>query len=172
MVPLRRLIEREKAETLVREFAALLPGVDFALADPDGHVVAGVGELPRSPVLSRSPDPEQREGEVEGLTILPLWVDAALVGALIAKEPAPEGVLRCLQACATMLAAQTIETRDIARETLERYREINLLYQIGETIGSCLDAAEIPGMALAEAQRAIRAEAGTVLLPASEPVLK
>lgn len=187
MVPLHRLIERENAETLVREFAALLPGVEFALADPDGRVLAGAGEWPRSPAsaeaLTLNAVKGQRRGALamalalvkderivhaDGLTILPLWVDAALVGALIAKEPAPEAALRCLHACASMLIAQTIETRDIARETLERYREINLLYQIGETIGSCLDAAEIPGMALAEAQRAIRAEAGAVLLPASD----
>ncbi len=177
IVPLHRLIERKNAETLVREFAALLPGVDFALADPDGRVLAGVGEWPRSaPAMALALVKGERivhaEGpvlsEAEGLTILPLWVDAALVGALIAKEPAPEAALRCLHACATMLAAQTIETRDIAHETLERYREINLLYQIGETIGGCLDAAEIPHLALAEAQRAIRAEAGAVLLPASD----
>lgn len=182
IVPLHRLIERKNAETLVREFAALLPGVDFALADPDGRVLAGVGEWPRLPALvaQRRGAPamapamalalvkDERIVHAEGLTILPLWVDAALVGALIAKEPAPEVALRCLHACATMLAAQTIETRDIAHETLERYREINLLYQIGETIGGCLDAAEIPHLALAEAQRAIRAEAGAVLLPASD----
>ncbi|HET7091174.1 MAG TPA: PP2C family protein-serine/threonine phosphatase [Anaerolineae bacterium] len=204
MVPLHRLIERENAETLVREFAALLPGVDFALVDPDGRVLAGAGEWPRSPASAealtltlnkvKGKGKEQQRGtpamalalvkderivHADGLTILPLWVDAALVGALIAKESSPllssatgEGpgvrALRCLYACASMLIAQTIETRDIARETLERYREINLLYQIGETIGSCLDAAEIPGMALAEAQRVIRAEAGAVLLPASD----
>ena len=210
MVPLHRLIERENAETLVREFAALLPGVDFALADPDGRVLAGVGEWPQSPALvaqrrralaivkgervvhAEGPVPSQASGpalsEVEGLTIMPLWVDATLIGALIAKQSSPlppqtagegrlssatgEGpgvrALRSLHACATILAAQAIETRGIAHETLERYREINLLYQIGETIGSCLDAAEIPHLALAEAQRAIRAEAGAVLLPASD----
>ena len=217
MVALHRLIEREDAETLVREFAPLLPGVDFALADADGRVLAGVGEWPRTvpalpPALAKSehtihsPDPDsdpersEEEGEAEGLTILPVWVDAGLVGAVIAKpgmgmpglheapalrrspdpdsdpepsegeeerEGAVEGALRCLHACATLLAAQALEKRDIARETLERYREINLLYQIGETIGGCLDAAEIPHLALAEAQRAIRAEAGAVLLPAS-----
>ena len=144
MVPLHRLIERENAETLVHEFAALLPGVDFALADPDGRVLAGVGEWPRSParVAQRGRALALVKGErivhAEGLTILPLWVDAALVGALIAKQSSPlppqtagegrpssatgEGpgvrALRCLQACATMLATQTIETRDIAHETL------------------------------------------------------
>ena len=31
---------------------------------------------------------------------------------------------------------------DLARETLERYREINLLYRASETIGASLDADE------------------------------
>ncbi|MBN1487503.1 MAG: PAS domain S-box protein, partial [Anaerolineae bacterium] len=51
-----------------------------------------------------------------------------------------------------------------AEETLERYREINLLYSIGDTISASLDPDEIPDLVLAEASRIIRADVGVVLL--------
>jgi sigma-B regulation protein RsbU (phosphoserine phosphatase) len=51
---------------------------------------------------------------------------------------------------------------------LERYREINLLYHIGETIGACLDSSQIPQLVLSETQRVIQGEVGVVLLPRTE----
>jgi PAS domain S-box-containing protein len=59
---------------------------------------------------------------------------------------------------------QAQENRSLAQETLERYREINLLYSIGETISACLDADEIPRLVLVQAARIIRADCGIVLL--------
>ena len=61
--------------------------------------------------------------------------------------------------------------RDLARETLERYREINLLYRASETIGASLDAAEVPRLLLAETERVVASDAAAVLLgdsPASD----
>jgi sigma-B regulation protein RsbU (phosphoserine phosphatase) len=54
--------------------------------------------------------------------------------------------------------------RDLARETLERYREINLLYRASETIGASLDADEVPRLLLAETERVIPSDAAVVLI--------
>ncbi len=106
------------------------------------------------------------------LLLQPLLVKSQLVGALVArdeegKDDRAKHALRCLYRRLTLLLGQALETRDLARETLDRYREINLLYNVGETIGGCLDPEEIPHLVLGEANRIIDAEAGLVLLPPS-----
>jgi sigma-B regulation protein RsbU (phosphoserine phosphatase) len=60
--------------------------------------------------------------------------------------------------------------RDVVSEALARYREINLLYRIGETIGGCLEAEEIPHLVLREIHRIVEADVGMVILLA-EPVV-
>ena len=54
--------------------------------------------------------------------------------------------------------------RDLARETLERYREINLLYRASETLGASLDAQEVPRLLLDEAQRVMPSDNAIVLV--------
>jgi serine phosphatase RsbU (regulator of sigma subunit) len=56
--------------------------------------------------------------------------------------------------------------KDLARETLERYREINLLYRASETIGACLNTAVVPRLVLEEAERVISAPVAAVILGA------
>jgi DNA-binding response OmpR family regulator/signal transduction histidine kinase len=50
-------------------------------------------------------------------------------------------------------AAAEYEKKSLARETLEKYREINLLHNISEKISSCLDLEEISDLAIEEVQR-------------------
>lgn len=45
------------------------------------------------------------------------------------------------------------EKKTLARETLEKYREINLLHNISEKISSCLDLEEISWLAIQEVKR-------------------
>ncbi len=54
--------------------------------------------------------------------------------------------------------------RELARETLERYRELNVLYRATESIGATLDADEVPRLLIAEAQRVIPSDSAVVLL--------
>jgi adenylate cyclase len=70
-----------------------------------------------------------------------------------------------IAALLTHLADKEVEKEALADETLERYRELNLLYHIGETIGASLDSGEILQSILIEANRVIRADVSAVLLP-------
>ena len=72
--------------------------------------------------------------------------------------------LRFLHNSLSLIMERAAESRSLARETLERYREINLLYNIGETISASLDPDEIPDLVMAEATRVIQANGGVVLL--------
>jgi GAF domain-containing protein len=51
------------------------------------------------------------------------------------------------------LAALECEKKILARETLEKYREINLLYNISEKISTCLHLEEISGLVIEEVKR-------------------
>jgi serine phosphatase RsbU (regulator of sigma subunit) len=172
-IPLHRLLKRRETAALLEEFAALLPGGDLALVGADGHLFAGTNAWTRAELvelLTRASDGQLvYAGD---LLLQPLLVKSQLVGALVARdEEGKDGrvkhALRCLYRSLTLLLGQALETRDLARETLDRYREINLLYNVGETIGSCLDPEEIPKLVLGEAKRIIDAEGGLVLLPPS-----
>jgi hypothetical protein len=170
-IPLRRLLKRREAAALLEEFAALLPGGDLALVGADGQFFVGTDTWPQAELVELPA--QARDGQlvhIGDLLLQPLWVKSRLVGALVARngggeDGRAEHTLHCLHRSLTLLLGQALETRDLVRETLDRYREINLLYNIGETIGGCLDPEELPQLVLREAKRSIDAEGGLVLLP-------
>lgn len=172
VVPLHRLLNRREMVAVLEEFVGIAPAVDLLLLDAEGQLFAGVSDwLPdeRSAWLEQA-----RAGQpliLDGCRIVPLLDGESLLGVLAARgpldDPAVQHALRCLERSLALLLAEALEKRSIARETLDRYREVNLLYNIGETIGTCLDPQEIPRLVLREASRIIRADVGVVLLSAA-----
>ena len=173
-MPLHRLLKRQEAAALLAEFGSLLPEGDLALIGADGRVYAGSEEWSRAELQRWQA--RAGEGQVRhagGVVFQPVFVQSRYVGALVARtggdaSPGPlvERTLRCLQTSLTLLLHQALETRDVVSETLARYREVNLLYRMGETIGHCLDAEEIPRLVLDEVHRIIEADVGAVILSA------
>lgn len=168
-VPLRRLLEREAIARLLEAFAALAPGGDWAVVDAEGRVFVGPNSWPRAALqaalaLARDGQP----AHTLAFHLYPLLAGTQLMGALVAHDPTLESGLLALHHSLTLLIAQALEKRDLAHETLERYREINLLYRVGETIGACLDPEEIPQLELAEASHVIPSDVSAVLLPTRE----
>jgi PAS domain S-box-containing protein len=153
---LRRLMNRRTALAALESLAPLLPEVILALVDRDGRVIAQAGAVSREEYTAQT-------------MTFPLQVSGEQVGMLVAQglgldRPAIQLALQSLRRNVTELLHRAEENRTLAQETLERYREINLLYNIGETISASLDPDEIPRLVLAEAGRIIRADAGMVLL--------
>ncbi len=99
-----------------------------------------------------------------GWHLYPLRVHGSTVGGLLVAGSTLGPALDVLRDCLVALIAQAMEVRVLGQETLDRYREINLLYRVGETIGASLDATEIPRLLLSEASRAIRSDAACVLI--------
>jgi len=56
------------------------------------------------------------------------------------------------------------EKRSVSDDALEKYREINLLYNFSEKISSCLDLKEVCNITLEEAKKIIQCTSGTVIL--------
>jgi len=172
-VPLHRLLRRGDLESLLAKFQALLPDGELALLGTDGRVVVGGGIWPEGE-LRRLMAQVSRDQclHTADLLLQPLVVRSQLAGALAVRglegqRPEPcygEQVLGCLQQGLTLLLSQALEARDLGRETLDRYREINLLYTIGEAISGRLDPDEILQLTLQEAKRVIHATVGMVRL--------
>jgi serine phosphatase RsbU (regulator of sigma subunit) len=167
-VPLRRLLDRETTEALIGAAMAARPGGHLALIETDGTAFAGSGAwlLPLTARLRRGLAGVTGDTipVAKGVRLFPLRIQSRVVGGLVVHDPAAEGMVRILRHSLTMILRKSLESRDLGQETLDRYREINLLYRLGETIGASLDVHEIPRLVLTEAQSAIHADAGAVLI--------
>lgn len=155
----RRLINRRVAKEYVQQFAALLPAVVIALLDDEARAV----------VQTENSAVETPSEVTDWVYQQPLLKGNQMMGTLAAHGPGMESplgqeALALLHTSLLLILERALESRSLAAETLERYREINLLYNIGETISASLDAAEIPDLVMAQATRIIRADGGVVLL--------
>ena len=146
---LSRLLSRHEIADLLNAFA--LP---CALALADGKLFARTATWTHDAI-----DLNERDA----YRVYPLIVRGTTLGLLAVAGAATEAE-RALQCTLDLLIAQSLEKREVANEALERYREINLMYRVSETIGLSQDANAIPRMALDESQRVIRASAGMVLV--------
>jgi PAS domain S-box-containing protein len=170
MLSLNRLINRRQAQSLLKDFEALAPGISLAIVTADGAPFAGsLPDSARDLVGALSEAKEDRMIHRGPWTLAPLYVDSKLVGGIVGWAGVRDAtrvtqVLTALRRSLGLLLSEAMEKRAIAHETLERYREINLLYNIGETIGASLDPEEIPLLALAEANRAIHSDAELIAL--------
>lgn len=166
-VAIQRLIERQPASVLLQNYASSLAGLAFAIFRIDGKLFAST-ENWRKDLTSFRPE------DLSALTDARAYqLDAKgnPTGTLVAlgKSASKDNPLeRAVQQSFNALLAQAYERRDMANEALERYREINLMYRVSETVGALLDVEKIPAKILEESQRVIRAQSGIVLLsPAS-----
>lgn len=175
-VPLRRLLDREATEALVADAASVQPGGRLALVETDGTPFIGDGDwlTPLAGRLRRAIRAgDEMVSPASAVRLYPLRVDARTLGGLVVHQPAPDGMVGLLRRSLEMILGQALERRFLGQETLDRYREINLLYRLGETIGASLDVHEIPTLLLAEAHRAIQADAAAVLIgPDSQPAVE
>ena len=169
---LQRLLDRADLTSLLAAFAA--PQTGLAMLRADGRLFASAGQWAK-------PELEAAVAALHGWAANGVALDHAgchayplLVGphsqpaALLIVRPDPEAPNALLETalCRALLGLleQALSRREVANETIDRYREINLLYRVGETIGAQLDPAPIPGMVLAESHHVIDAAAGLVLL--------
>lgn len=154
-VAIQRLLERNQANSLLQNFASSVPGLALAILRADGTLFASTKNW--NPTLTGEKDSRR----------YPLSAASHSLGTLVAqgKSTSKENPLeRAVQQSLNALLAQSLDRREVANEALDRYREINLMYRVAETVGALLDVEKIPQMVLEESQRVIRANSGIVLL--------
>lgn len=172
-IALSRLLERRETTSLLQALAA--PDIRLALVRSDGTVFVITDNWSEEDRTGLSSLPGLDGGSTgshflhsNGYRYYLLYAGDALVGALVGHGPSPREdypVEHALHRTLQIMIAQSQGKRDIASEALERYREINLMYRVSETIGISLDSEAIPRMVLEESNHVIHADAGLVLLP-------
>lgn len=149
---LRRLLGHRVAQDYLRMFNAIVPQVAVAILN-----------LEKRPLVKAGPG---NNGQWD--TEHPLRVDEHLLGYLVAsgealQAPRAMAAWKFLIKSIELLLNQAWAVRTLGQETLERYREINLLYTIGSTIGATLDPEALPDMVAEEVAHIIQADGGVVL---------
>jgi len=177
--PLHRLLNKKEIKPLLQEFEVLLPGYRLSIVNEGGQILVGFNDLPRD-LLTLYLQKTQAGHilEYKNHLVHPLIFESQTRGLIIAQQVVQDienGILEvrkmlsCLNRSLILILGKAIETRDLVDETVERYREINLLYHIGETIGTCLDPVMIPELVIHETNRCIQSDAGLVMLKSDNP---
>jgi hypothetical protein len=168
-VPLKRLLDRQETELLLAQFARLFAAeIEMGIVDVQGRWVAA---YPGSSGPSFPAQSVCEAGCLEqpaGVRVLPIVVEQATYGALCAgpiDDRVGEIAIELLVQVLGMFVQRALVQKSLAGETLDRYREINLLYRAHETIGSSLDLDDVVEQVLQESTRIIKAHGGVVLLP-------
>jgi putative methionine-R-sulfoxide reductase with GAF domain len=103
----------------------------------------------------------ERDAAAIGEERFPIAVDGETVGWVEGDRSA-----RAIAAVIAYAAAREADKRSLAREALDRYRELNLVYDLAETLSGLRSVAAIGQAALSEVAR-MRGEAAGFLLLAS-----
>lgn len=139
---LSRLL-RGAQKNAVEDVAALVPG-GVRVEDLEGKVLVSVGE----PTGGQHPIRQH-----------PIRVGARVVGIVTGSDEA-ERVARWI----AHLFAREEEKLALAQETLGRYKELTVLYDLGDALSRVLDVREIAHMVVHEAQRFLAAAQATLYL--------
>jgi GAF domain-containing protein len=131
---LRRLIVRHRH--VAPMLSLLLAGTNarVTITDAEGNVVLDrqVGDTPADAPVERHP----------------ITVESATVGWV--EGPRPSAAIAAVLSYA---CARETDKRALAREALDRYRELNLIYDLAESIGATLEVDAVAAVAVEEASR-------------------
>ena len=89
----------------------------------------------------------------------PITVEGVTVGWVEGDRTA-----RAIASVVSYAAAREADKRSLAREALERYRELNLVYDLAESLGGLTDVRAVADAALAEVSRLAGGGRGFILL--------
>jgi len=141
MVPInfKKLISKQALASVVKGTIAAIDG-DIAIQDAEGVIL--IGE--KSQFYSNR-YPVKVASEVIG------WVVGAAQAASVAEM-------------LSYIASQEYEKRILATDALEKYEEINFLYDISGKIASCLGVKEVTKLVLDEVRKLLEATSASVML--------
>ena len=165
---LQRLLDRGQVARFLGFFER--PMLGMSVLQPNGRSFAAAGAWPSpAPDLSRTlPAALSSEGalEAEGFRLYPLRSGEYRLGLLAVCGDGDDSTQWevALWRSLSVLLDQAVERRHISNETLDRYREINLLYRLTSTIGASINPDEIPELMLDECNRVIKSDAAAVVM--------
>ncbi|MDX1521948.1 MAG: response regulator, partial [Anaerolineae bacterium] len=113
----------------------------IAITDFTGHHLLGDASTPATPTW-------------------PIVLADTAIGWVRGDSPAAQN----LAALATHLATKEAELKTMAAEVLDRYRELNLLYNLSEKLTTTLHLESVLNLTIEEARRLIDGDSGAVML--------
>jgi len=133
----------------------------LVLKDEVYSIISQIMGFINTPVFIQDLDGSTLIGEInEALPCkYPVEIENRTIGWVYGEEKAK--VLASLLSC---LATQELEKKALGRETLEKYKEITLLYDITEKLTASLDPIEVAQLVIDEAKRLIDADNTSVML--------
>ncbi|MEW6493996.1 MAG: adenylate/guanylate cyclase domain-containing protein [Cyanobacteriota bacterium] len=139
---------------LKKEFSLILSNLNQAIGAPIS-IQDGVGNLLWGKA-SEMPSGTLRERE---LNKYPVILEKKIIGWVVGDEKAST-----IAHLLSYLANEELEKKTLARETLDKYKEINILYNISGKLRACLVVKEVAQLAIEEATRIIKATSASAML--------
>lgn len=170
---LKKLLNKQKTTLFLKEFVDITPDVYMcSVVDTSGKSICSYPEgndKDFSPFIEGLLDARPTIVKYPHIASS-ICVDDVVAGMLIVQNQREEHseqlvqAVQYLSAALTQFASLGFEKRAIAQDALDKYREITLLYAIGETISSCLDVDQIAHLILETNQSFVKAENSSVML--------
>lgn len=136
-ITIKNLIKKRDISTIIND----LTEGSIIVTDSEGETVIGNTEVD----LSSPGYPVEIEGKIIG------WVKGGGKASTIAR------LISCL-------AVQESEKRSLGRETLEKYKELTVIYDITEKLAASLDPKQVCQLVIEEAKRVIKADNISVMV--------
>jgi class 3 adenylate cyclase len=147
-ISLKRLVSKPEHSSLLTEMLQLVPQ-SVMIIDQEGKVL-----LEKKLAL-----------EIEDLTKLPAFppkfpiqAESEILGWVVGEAGGSIATLL------NYLVIRELERKSLITDTLEKYKEINLLYRVSSELGSYLNIEAIANFVLSEASRLIKSTSGCLLL--------
>jgi hypothetical protein len=147
-------MESSELRRLVVRHRHVAPMLSVLLASTDARV--HITDAEGATILDRTAGEGPADAPVERH---PITVESRTVGWV--EGPRPSGAIAAVLSYA---AAREADKRALAREALDRYRELNLIYELADRIGATLEVEAVAAVAVEEAGRLPTGGEGFVIL--------
>jgi class 3 adenylate cyclase/putative methionine-R-sulfoxide reductase with GAF domain len=169
---LRKLLNKRKILPLLKDFQEIIPGIQAChVLDITGGCITGFPEKIMNDFsidIKRFPDAGHLridDFSIGSLFFINEEYAGIVVVRFLSKDPPDflEKMVQYLGTLVTQFLKLGLEKREIVLDALDKYREITLLYTIGEKISSCLDVDQIIYKILEINQQFIKSENSSVM---------
>lgn len=163
-ISLNRLLDTQELKELIQDWSALhTPPITLGVADTTGRWLVTHPSAPTDETLLRQVCQTKIAASDQLAAVLPLIVQEMFYGVLYIS-PDISKIRDALAHVVVKLIEKQLVQKSLAQEILDRYREINFLYRVHETIDASWDLEEVLRRVLHESIRIIKADGGAILL--------
>ncbi len=170
---LNKILEKRKITNLIKEFLVNTP--DFSacwILNGDGKCFIGLPNKTNKDFSSiiKKIDEHRKTLVLSDCIVSPIFVKQEVKGYIAAQtnqKNVPQHLQAALKFLSSVITEFSIfenEKKAVIQDTLNKYREITLLYSMSESFSSCLELKQIAQLVLETSRNVVKAERGSVML--------